>query len=57
MQLGHSSHPAAAFSLMETTVAAALAAAFLSSLFTLNMETMDTICFYKELIAANQVVH
>lgn len=56
MQLGHSSHPAAAFSLMETTVAAALAATFLSSLFTLNMETMDTIRCSKESIAASQVL-
>lgn len=56
MQLGRSSHPKAAFTLMETTVAAALAAVFLSSLFTLNVSTMDTIRCSKESIAASQVL-
>src|SRR5690349_6356447 len=57
MQLGRSSHPAtAAFTLMETTVAAALSAMFLSSLVTLNVGTMDTIRCAKESIAASQIL-
>ncbi len=46
----------AAFTLMETTVAAALAAMFLASLFTMNMATMDTIRAAKESIAASQIL-
>lgn len=45
-----------AFSLTETTVAAALAAAFLTSLFTMNMAAMDTIRCAKESIAASQIL-
>ena len=44
------------FTLIETTVAAAIAAIFLSSLFTMNMATMDTIRCAKESILATQVL-
>jgi uncharacterized protein (TIGR02598 family) len=44
------------FTLIETTVAAAIAAMFLSSLFTMNMATMDTIRCAKESILASQVL-
>ncbi len=55
MQL-RSSAGSAGFSLIETTVAAALAASFLASLFTMNIATMDTIRTAKESIAASQVL-
>ena len=45
-----------AFTLIETTVAAALAAMFLTSLFTMNMATMDTIRAAKESVAASQIL-
>lgn len=45
-----------AFSLIETTVAAAISAMFLSSLFTMNMSTMDTIRCAKESITASQIL-
>jgi uncharacterized protein (TIGR02598 family) len=45
-----------AFSLMETIIAASLAAMFLCSLFTMNMATMDTIRCAKENIAASQIL-
>jgi uncharacterized protein (TIGR02598 family) len=45
-----------AFSLIETVVAAAIAAAFLGSLFTMNLATMDTIRSAKESIAASQIL-
>jgi uncharacterized protein (TIGR02598 family) len=41
---------------METTVAAAISAMFLSTLFTMNMSTMDAIRCAKESIAASQVL-
>jgi uncharacterized protein (TIGR02598 family) len=44
------------FTLIETTVAASIAAMFLSSLFTMNMATMDTIRCAKESILASQVL-
>jgi uncharacterized protein (TIGR02598 family) len=56
MLLGRASQHQAGFTLVETTVAAALAAMFLSSLFTLNMGSMDTIRCAKESIAASQVL-
>lgn len=56
MQLRRHPRREDAFTLMETTVAAALAAMFLSSLFTLNMGAMDTIRCAKESIAASQVL-
>jgi len=56
MQLGRRHSRNAAFSLVETTVAAAIAAMFLSSLFTLNISAMDTIRCAKESIAASQVL-
>ncbi|HEY3663873.1 MAG TPA: hypothetical protein VGL24_12040 [Chthoniobacterales bacterium] len=46
----------AGFSLIETTVAAAIAATFLASLFTMNVATMDTIRAAKESIAASQIL-
>ena len=52
----HSPSTLQAFSLIETTVAATIAAMFLSSLFTMNMVTMDTIRCAKESIAASQVL-
>ena len=45
-----------AFSLIEATVAAALAAGFLASLFTMNLATMDTIRCAKEAVAASQTL-
>ncbi len=51
------SHSAAAgISLVETTIAAAIAALFLSSVFALNISTMETIRSAKESIAASQVL-
>lgn len=44
------------FSLIEATVAAAITALFLSSLFTMNIATMDTIRAAKESIAASQIL-
>ena len=44
------------FSLIETTVAAGLAAMFLTSLFTMNIATMDMIRAAKESIAASQIL-
>ena len=44
------------FTLIETTVAAAISAMFLASLFTMNMATMDTIRSAKESILASQVL-
>ena len=44
------------FSLIETTVAASIAAMFLVSLFTMNIATMDTIRASKESIAASQIL-
>ena len=44
------------FSLIESTMAAAIAAMFLSSLFTMNMATMDTIRSAKESISASQML-
>ena len=52
----HSPSTLQAFSLIETTVAATIAALFLTSLFTMNMATMDTIRCAKESIAASQVL-
>lgn len=52
----HSPSVLQAFSLVETTVAATIAALFLTSLFTMNMATMDTIRCAKESIAASQVL-
>ncbi|MGH8095122.1 MAG: hypothetical protein ACREIF_16905 [Chthoniobacterales bacterium] len=50
-------HPArSGYTLIETTVAAAIAAMFLSSLFTMNVATMDTIRCAKESIAASQIL-
>lgn len=46
----------AGFSLIEATTAAAIAAVFLSSLFTMNMATMDTIRCAKESISASQTL-
>lgn len=43
-------------SLVETTIAAAIAALFLSSVFALNISTMETIRSAKETIAASQVL-
>ena len=51
-----SSNNQAGFSLIETTVAAAIAAMFLTSLFTMNIATMDTIRAAKESIAASQIL-
>ena len=45
-----------AFSLLEATVAATLAAMFLASLFTMNLATMDTIRCAKESVAASQTL-
>lgn len=51
------SHSAAAgFSLIESTIAAAISALFLSSVFALNISTMDTIRCAKETIGASQVL-
>jgi uncharacterized protein (TIGR02598 family) len=55
MKLSQAS-PLRAFSLIEATVAAALAASFLASLFTMNMATMDTIRSAKESVAASQIL-
>lgn len=44
------------FSLVETVVAAALAASFLTALFTMNMATMNTIRCAKESISASQIL-
>lgn len=44
------------FTLIETTVAAAIAALFLSSLFTMNVATMDTIRCSKESIVASEIL-
>ncbi len=52
----HSPSAVQAFSLVETTIAASIAALFLTSLFTLNIATMDTIRSAKESIAASQVL-
>jgi len=56
MRLRRHSHRQAGFTLLETTVAAALAAMFLGSLFTLNLSTMDTIRCAKESITASQIL-
>ena len=48
--------PQRGFSLIESTIAAAIAALFLSSLFTMNMTTMDAIRAAKESISASQVL-
>ncbi len=51
------SHSAAAgFSLIESTIAAAISALFLSSVFALNISTMETIRCAKESIGASQVL-
>lgn len=50
------SHATAGISLVETTIAAAIAALFLGSVFTLNISTMETIRSAKETIAASQVL-
>ncbi len=55
MQLRASSSTTA-FSLVETVIAAAIAASFLTSLFTMNMMTMGTIRSAKESIAASQIL-
>ena len=55
MQLSSSS-VAEGFSLIETTIAAALAALFLSSLFTMNVASMDTIRCAKESVSASQTL-
>jgi len=47
---------AAGFSLIESTIAAAISALFLSSVFALNISTMDTIRCAKETIGASQVL-
>lgn len=47
---------AAGFSLVESTIAAAIAALFLSSVFTLNISAMETIRCAKESIGASQVL-
>lgn len=47
---------ASAFTLVETTVAAALAALFLGSLFTMNVASMDTIRCAKESVSASQAL-
>jgi Tfp pilus assembly protein PilV len=44
------------FSLVETVIASAIAASFLTSLFTMNMMTMGTIRSAKESIAASQIL-
>jgi type II secretory pathway pseudopilin PulG len=50
-------HPASAgFSLIESTIAAAISALFLSSVFTLNISTMETIRCAKEGVSASQVL-
>ena len=50
-------HPACSgYTLIETIVAASIAAMFLGSLFTMNMATMDTIRCAKEFIAASQIL-
>ena len=50
-------HPVCSgYTLIETIVAASIAAMFLGSLFTMNMATMDTIRCAKEFIAASQVL-
>jgi uncharacterized protein (TIGR02598 family) len=55
MQL-RSNAATAGISLVETTIAAAIAALFLSSVFALNISTMETIRSAKESIAASQVL-
>ncbi len=51
------SHSAAAgFSLIESTIAAAISVLFLSSVFALNISTMETIRCAKESIGASQVL-
>lgn len=47
---------AAGFSLIESTVAAAISVLFLSSVFALNISTMETIRCAKESIGASQVL-
>lgn len=47
---------AAGFSLIESTIAAAISALFLSSVFALNISTMETIRCAKESIGASQVL-
>ncbi|MEP6602124.1 MAG: hypothetical protein ABJB49_10000 [Nitrospirota bacterium] len=49
-------HPSAGFTLIETTIAAALSALFLSSLFTMNVASMDTIRCAKESVSASQAL-
>ena len=44
------------FTLIETTIATALAALFLSSLFTMNVASMDTIRCAKESVSASQAL-
>jgi uncharacterized protein (TIGR02598 family) len=44
------------FTLVETTIATALAALFLSSLFTMNVASMDTIRCAKEAVSASQTL-
>jgi type II secretory pathway pseudopilin PulG len=44
------------FTLIETTIAAALSALFLSSVFTMNVASMDTIRCAKESVAASQTL-
>jgi uncharacterized protein (TIGR02598 family) len=44
------------FSLIETTFAAAMAALYLSSLFTMNIATMETIRSAKESVSASQIL-
>ncbi|HEX4665449.1 MAG TPA: hypothetical protein VH207_02525 [Chthoniobacterales bacterium] len=44
------------FSLVETVVAAAIAASFLTALFTMNMATMNTLRCAKESISASQIL-
>jgi Tfp pilus assembly protein PilV len=44
------------YTMIETIIAAAIAATFLSSLFTMNVATMDTIRCAKESIAASQIL-
>ncbi len=56
MSMQISTRPASGFTLIETTIAAALSALFLSSLFTMNIASMDTIRGAKEFVSASQVL-
>ena len=52
----HQQQTSGGFTLIETVVAATLAALFLTSLFTMNVATMDTIRCARESVAASQIL-